>query len=395
MAENLTVAIDARWIFPALSGVGVYTRNLIRHIARLDEVNRYVLLFDDEALMHRELSEMGITDRKNFSPELLPYSVFSLRNQWELPRTLNAREINVFHSPNFMIPLMGMKPKTVVTVHDLIPLLFPHYTGRSKKRRLFALYKRIMRRVSQQANAILADSDCTRNDILRVLKAPPEKVRRVYLGVDEKFCPGGATGRIRRRFGISGRLLLCVGRQDPYKNVITAVKALDRIAKERPDLNCQMLIVGERDPRYPEVARYVSRRNLSGNVVMTDTLREADLVDAYREADVLVHLSLYEGFGLPPLEAMACGTPVVSSDRASLPEVLGEAALFTDPRSVRQAAEKIIALLTDEDLRRQLISRGKQQAAKYTWEKTAKRVVEVYRTLAAGGLARARSPKES
>ena len=380
----LTIAIDARWIFSALSGVGVYTRNLIRHISLLDEENRYILLFDDEALMERELCETIAADRRNVVAELLPYSVFSLRNQVELPRKLRRLRVDVFHSPNFMIPLAGPTPKTVVTIHDLIPLLFPHYTGRSKKRRMFPLYKWIMGRVARRADAILADSECTRKDVLTALNVPGKKVHRVHLGVDEKFSPGPATGRIRRTFRISGKLLLCVARQDPYKNVIAAVKALELITNRRSDLNCQMLIVGEKDPRYPEVGEYISRRNLSGKVVTTDYLGDNDLVDAYREADVLVHLSLYEGFGLPPLEAMACGTPVVSSDRSSLPEVLGDAAVFTNPYNVPQAAEKIIAVLTDQELRNRLIAKGREQAARYTWDDTARRVMEMYRKVARG-----------
>ena len=384
MGDKLSIAIDGRWIFSALSGVGVYTRNLIRRLSFLDKENRYVVLFDDEALMEREFRETRVADRGNFAAELLPYSVFSLRNQAELPRKLRELGVDVFHSPNFLIPLAGRKPKTVVTVHALIPLLFPHYTGRSKKRRMFGLYKWIMRRIARRADAIMADSECTRKDILKALKAPGEKVHRVHLGVDEKFSPGRATGRIKRKFGISGRLLLCVGRQDPYKNVLTAVRLLELIAKRRDDLNCEMLIVGEKDRRYPEVREYISRRNLSGKVVTTDYLSDNDLVDAYREADVLVHLSLYEGFGLPPLEAMACGTPVVSSDRSSLPEVLGDAAFFTNPYNASEAAEKIIAVLTDEELRERLIAKGRKQAARYRWDETARRVVEIYRRVAGG-----------
>ncbi len=383
MKPKLTIAIDARWIFRALSGVGVYTRNLIRHLARLDEENKYVLLFDDKMLMERELRETATIGRRNFSALLLPYSVFSLRNQVALPRTLRQLGIDVFHSPNFMIPLGRTTAKTVVTIHDLIPLLFPQYTGRSKKSRFFQIYKWIMRRVARKADIIMADSECTRQDIVRAAKAPADKVRRVHLGVDEMFSPGPATGRIKRRFGISGRFLVCVGRQDPYKNVLGAVKALEVVLARRKDLNCQLLIVGEKDPRYPEVSDYVERRNLSGQVVMADYLSGEDLVDAYREADLLVHLSLYEGFGLPPLEAMACGTPVVSSDCSSLPEVLGDAAVFVDPDAPAEAAEKVISVLTDEGLRQEFVSKGKRQAAKYRWDETAKQVIEIYRELAA------------
>jgi len=383
MGEKLSIAIDARWILPAMSGVGVYTRNLIRHISLLDEKNRYVLLFDDEALMERELYETRAAGRGNFSTEILPYSVFSLRNQVGLPRKLRQLGVDVFHSPNFMIPLAGMKPKTVVTIHDLIPLLFPHYTGKSKKRRMFWLYKWMMRRISRQADVILADSDCTRKDIVTALKVSEKKVCTIYPGVDEKLSPGPGTGRIRRMFGISGSFLLCVGRQDPYKNVLTAVKAFELVTKRRNDLSFRMLIVGEKDMRYPEVTEYISRGNLSQKVIATDYLSESDLVDAYREADLLVHLSLYEGFGLPPLEAMACGTPVVSSDRASLPEVLGDAALFTNAYNAAQAAEGIIAVLSDEQLRGRLISKGKKRAARFSWEETAKRVVKIYRRVAA------------
>jgi len=379
MERKLTIAIDARWIFTALSGVGVYTRNLIRHLVRLDDENRYILLFDNEKLMEREFRETRAADRMNFSAELLPYSVFSLRNQLALPRKLKELGVDVFHSPNFMIPLRITKVKTIVTIHDLIPFLFPQYTGRSKKSRFFPIYKWIMRRVARRADLIMADSESTRNDIIRALNAPEDKVRRVYLGVDEMFSPGPATGRIKRRFGISGRLLLCVGRQDPYKNVLGAVKAFEAVIVRRKGLNCQMLIVGETDSRYPEVGDYVARRNLSGKVVMADYLSGNDLVDAYREADLLMHLSLYEGFGLPPLEAMACGTPVVSSDRSSLPEVLGEAAVFTGPEGPSATADKVIAVLTDEGLRQRLVSKGREQVAKYGWDETARQVIEIYR----------------
>jgi len=383
MGRGLTIAIDARWIFEKLSGVGVYARNLIRHISLLDKQNKYILLFDDQALMERELRETGADDRCNFSAELLPYSVFSFRNQIRLPRKLRELGVDVLHSPNFMIPLWGSGMKIVVTIHDLIPLLFPHYTGRSKKNRFFPVYKRIMKRVARRADAIVADSDCTRKDIIRTLKVSGGKVHTVHVGVDEMFSPGRTSGLIRRRFGISGKLLLCVGRQDPYKNLLTAVKALGFIVERHKNLNCQMLIVGEEDPRYPEVAEYVTRQNLLGKVVMTDYLSENELVAAYREADLLVHLSLYEGFGLPPVEAMACGTPVVASDRSSLPEVLGDAALFTNPYDASEAAEKIIELLTDDGLRHRLISKGKEQAARYRWTETARQVIEVYRKVAA------------
>ncbi len=385
MGRELTIAIDARWIFLSLSGVGMYTRNLIRQLALLDDRNRYILLFDDEELMKRELRKTGAGNRRNFSTELLPYSVFSLRNQGMLPRKLRDLRVDVFHSPNFMIPLGRQSVRTVVTIHDLIPLLFPQYTGRSKKSRMFPIYKRIMLRVGRKADAIMADSECTQNDIVRTLKVRQEKVHRVYIGVDEMFSPGRATGQIRRKFGISGRLLLCVGRQDPYKNVLTAVEAFKIVLERRKDLNCQMLIVGEKDPRYPEVGEYISQGNLREKVIMADYLDDDDLVDAYREADVLVHLSLYEGFGLPPLEAMACGTPVLSSDRASLPEVLGDAALFADPYDRLGAAEKIIRLLTDEQLRQRNIAKGKEQAARYRWEETARQVVEVYQKVASTG----------
>lgn len=382
MGKALTLAIDARWIFAKLSGVGMYTRNLIRYLGIVDRKNRYTLLFDDAALMERELQETGARGRGNFSAEMLPYSVFSFGNQAKLPGKLKSLGVDAFHSPNFMIPLRGSGVRTVVTIHDLIPLLFPEYTGRSKKTRFFPIYKRIMRRVANRAHAIMADSECTRRDIINTFGVPGEKVHRVHLGVDELFSEGATTGSIRRRFGVSGRLVLCVGRQDPYKNVLTAVKAFAQVLEKRKDLECSMLIVGERDPRYPEVGVYISQNNLSKKVFMTDYLSDAELVEAYREADVLVHLSLYEGFGLPPLEAMACGTPVVASDRASLPEVLDDAALFTDPLNPSDAADKVIALLTDENVRRRLISKGKEQAAKYKWTETARHVVSLYEKVA-------------
>ncbi len=378
--NRLTIALDARWIFDRISGVGRVTENLLKNLPRVDNRNRYIFVFDDEERMERIARQCGLDEFENVEKLFVPFGIFSVRNQMRLPGLLKKLGADIFHSTNFMIPLRRCRPKVIVTIHDLIPLIHPELTPRSKKTRLFGLYRCIMRRIAKIADVIIADSKNTERDIEENLPMAQGKTRVVPCGIAERYFAGGGEGGedfLRKRYGIEGDIVITAGRADPYKNTIGLVRAFEMLVAEN-EVEANLVIVGEEDERYPEARQYVKDNNLSEHVTFTGYLDERELVRAYASADIMVHPSLYEGFGLPPLEAMAAGTPVISSNAASLPEVLGDAAMFINPTDTKGMAKAMADLLADEDMRSKMSEKGREWAMRYKWETAAEETVRVY-----------------
>jgi glycosyltransferase involved in cell wall biosynthesis len=392
MRRPMNIALDARWIFPEISGIGAYTRELIRGLARLDTVNRYTLLFTDPALRDRTWRETDL-DRApgRMAAVLLPYGPFAPRGQFLLPLWLARHDVDVFHSPNYMMPLLafarpGSRPAArVTTLHDVIPLLFPDHAPKSRKARVFPLYRRLMVEVGRRSDRILTDSEASRRDILRCLRIPPAdegKVRAIHLGVGERPPAGAAPRAAAPRGPNEPRRLLYVGRMDPYKNVAGLIRMLDALRKmDRWPVS--LVIAGSPDDRYPELRGLPARLGVADRVRWTGYLSDEQLLAAYREADVLVHASLYEGFGLQVLEAMALGLPVVASDRGSIPEVAGDAALLANPEDPAAFAEAVRRVLDDPALAAALSAKGLARAARFRWSDTAAATLRVYEELGA------------
>jgi len=375
----MKICIDARWIGKKIAGIGRYTVYLLRYLSEIDTRNQYLVLFHNESVRTTVCDELQLGGRPGWEVRSLPYDVFSLRGQCALPRLLRGAGVDLFHSTNFMAPLRRYGGRLVLTIHDIIPLKFPEYAPRSKKSRLFPLYKWLMKRLASSADIIIADSEHSRGDIITYLGVPPHKVKTVYLGVDPKYKPLGANVKehVRRELKIKDRLALYAGRADPYKNLIGLVKAAGEINAKR-NIHCTVVVAGEKDSRYPEVDEYVHGAHMQDDVLFAGSLDEDTLIPLYNAADLLVLPSLYEGFGLPPLEAMACGTPVVCSNRASLPEVVGDAAVLVDPLDTHALAGAIERVCTDQDLRARLIRAGLERAKLFPWRKTAEETLAVY-----------------
>ena len=386
----MRIAIDARWIFPQISGIGAHTRELIRHLAREDRENNYLLFFSDRLLAERTWLEADLVDKPNFRPEIIPSGVFSPRSQMMLPLHLIRRKVQVFHSTNYMIPLASFprermgSVRCVVTIHDLIPMLFPSATPRAIKSRFAPIYRRLMLEIGKRADRIVAVSEASRSDILQHLEIPPARhgdVRVIYNGVAETLqLP--ALARRRDPADPRPRVILYVGRSDPYKNLVGLVEAF-ALARQQSPVPLALHIIGPPDPRYPEAARRVSELHQDGHVAWVGYKSNDELLRAYQEADVVALPSRYEGFGFPVVEAMACGTPVVCSDIPVLHEVAGDAALFVNPDDGQALASNLVRAVTDEALRTELIARGQDQARKFTWTDTARRTVALYKELSA------------
>ena len=373
---SVRVAIDARWIFPQLSGIGAYTQALLRAWAQCPDLPvELTVLFADAAIQKRTAAICGFDRAPAIRCRHVPCGPLSPRSQIVLPRLLALERIHLFHSPNYMVPLLARVP-LLATIHDLIPLRFPHYTPRAAKVRLLPLYRGLMRAVAHRCCALITDSEASRRDI-QALLVPPRGAGSVHVvpcGVDDRFFAAPARSRPARTAPFR---LLYVGRADPYKNLTGVVECL-RLLRESHGLDAHLQIVGSPDPRYPEPQRRAAAAGLADRLHWTPRLSDAELLGAYREADCLVHLSLYEGFGLPVLEAMAAGLPVVCSDRGALPEVAGDAAVMVDPDDLPLAAVAVRDLLLDPARRDALAARGRERAARFTWADAAAATLRIY-----------------
>jgi len=383
----MRIAIDARWIFPEISGIGNYTRQLIRQLTRIDRDSEYLILFQDSSLLSRTVSETGIGEAPNFETVCVSYGVFSPASQFLLPLFLKRRKVDLFHSPNYMIPLLAFprrragQIRAVTTIHDLIPMIFPDHAPKSRKSRVFPLFRRIMLEVGARSDAIITVSKASRNDIISHLRIPPEredKVLAIYNGVSDLFKPSHDRGAVGRSKTNAPRKILYVGRADPYKNLATLIKAV-RILRDTFESPVSLKIAGSPDPRYPDPERLVRQLGLSDIVKWTGYVSDLKLVEAYQTADLLVHPARYEGFGLQIIEAMACGTPVVCSNRGALKEVAGDAAILVDPDDEIKLAGAIVEVLSQPSLAVEMSRKGLARASEFTWESAARETLDLYK----------------
>lgn len=378
----MKICIDARWIKEKIAGIGRYTVYLLRHLPSMEGESSFLVLFDDDGVRRMVNAEIGLEGRPNVEVRMVPYGVFSARGLLALPRLLRKEGVDIFHSTNFMAPLSGFGGRLVLTIHDLIPLKHPEYAPRSRKSRFFLVYKALMNRLVTIADAIVTDSEYSRRDILESFRIPPGKVRTVYLGVDPKYRPLSpeANEEVRRSLRIRDRMAVYAGRGDPYKNLMSLVRAVQKM-NAGGRIHCTVVVAGEKDPRYPEVEEYIASARMKNDVVFAGSQDEDGIIGLYNAADLLVHPSLYEGFGLPPLEAMACGTPVISSNRTSLPEVVGDAGILLDPTDVDGLSAAMERILTDAALRARMREAGLERARLFPWRKTAEKTLAIYRDL--------------
>lgn len=378
----MRIGLDARWIFPEITGIGSYTQELIRHLSATDSQNEYILFFQHEHVRERTAAYAHLDQAPNFSSQLIPYGPFSPRNQISLPAVIRKQRLDIYHSTNFMIPFLAFprnrrgRTACAVTIHDLIPLMYPEHTPHALKTRYHPVYRWVMRQVGRRADLIITVSDSSRNDILRHMAIPDGEAHRVvaiHEGVADQYEPVELPAR-------DEKTILYVGRMDPYKNVPGLLRVFARVIKDAHS-PVRLKIIGPRDSRYPEVQQTIEREHLQAHIDWPGYVSGEAILKAYQEADLFVLPSLYEGFGLPVLEAMACGTPVVCSNRASLPEVAGDAAVLVDPENEEALKDAMLSVLAHPARAAALRIKGLNRAAHFSWERTAKETVRAYEQL--------------
>ncbi len=365
----MRIAIDARKLNDF--GIGTYVRHLIKYLGKIDQENDYLLISHPE---DKECIQALCPDAR-----LVPVSSrnYSISEHITIPAKLRHLAVDLYHAPHYVLPFFTHCP-SVVTVHDVIHLLFPQYLPS----RLASHYARFMiRRATEKAELILTVSDASKRDLLTFFDLPPEKIHVIPNGINSTITQpltDAELDGIRERYQIKGRTLLFVGNIKPHKNVERLIAAVAK-ARENPDLSdLTLIVVGDDISKYPSLRRAVARHHIRGNVRFFGFVPERILVAMYKIADVFVFPSLYEGFGLPPLEAMANGTPVVTSNISSLPEVVGDAALTVDPYNIDDIASAISRILGDGDLKARLIADGYERARRYSWEQSVIQIHQAY-----------------
>lgn len=371
----MRIGIDFTSASRERAGIGRYARELVRALARLDPANRYALFVPRDAypdLLAYDWSE-------NFALKRGPLTERYFATLWHraripLPIETFIGACEVLYSPDFLLPPTRAR-RTLVTVHDLsyvrLPDCFP--------KPLLNYLNRAVPRALDRADVILADADSTRQDLNEVYHIPLEKIRTLYSGVDARFRAdtSGESNAAVQALTHGAPYLLAVSTIQPRKNYARLIQAFAKLVTEYqlPISNLQLIIAGGRGWMYEDILAAPERCGIRDRVLFPDYFSDADLPALYAGATLFVYPSLYEGFGLPIAEAMACGTPVVTSNASSLPEVAGDAALYFDPRDVDAMAAQIHLALSDSALRADLRAKGLAQAKKFSWDKSAKELL--------------------
>jgi glycosyltransferase involved in cell wall biosynthesis len=359
-------------------GIGTYLRNILEQLARQDDGAEYLLIG-----ARRHFEEVGPLP-ENFT--WLPYDAEpgSLRTHVHLPIVLENHRVDLLHMPWFYAPAI-VPCRLVITMHDLTEIAAPS-VGTSPVVRSGRLW--FARRALERADRILAVSESAKRELERVFSVPGSKIEVIYNAVDERFLaeplPADAD-RILERHAVSGPYILYAGNVRPQKNLARLIEAFavvkDELRGDRELGNLKLLVIGDSLAPHPDLRRAVVRTRLREDVRFLGFVPFATLRAFYAKARAFVFPSLYEGFGLPPLEAMANGTPVLASDASAMPEILGDAALFVNAENVFDLARGIRQILTEEVLREALIRRGYALVHRYSWERSAAQVRAAYESV--------------
>jgi glycosyltransferase involved in cell wall biosynthesis len=353
------------------AGINWYIYHLIQHLEPTPDLQYTVFVSEPRArFAHCTLACSHLPTHKPI--------VRILWEQFIQPIELQRAHIDLLHALAFAGPLAISIP-WIVTIYDLSFMRYPD--SFHPLNRIYLTWA--VRNAAQRANHLIAISESTKRDLVELVGARPERIRVIYCGKDTAFAPPSDRAALdawRAARGVPDKMILFVGTIEPRKNIARLLRAFAR-AKRAARLPHCLALIGARGWKYAEVDQTLAQENLANDVLFVGYVPQDELPRWYQAADLFVYPSLYEGFGMPPLDAMASGTPVVTSNAASLPEVVGEAALQVSPTDEIALADAIVRALTDNALREQMIARGLARAAQFSWMRAARETTSLYRTV--------------
>ncbi|AEF97057.1 glycosyltransferase family 4 protein [Methanotorris igneus] len=354
-----------------LTGIGNYVYNLINELSKIDKGRIYLINYKENNLFP-ELNKIIIKNPFEKFPKK-PFYFWHLYLNYYLNR--KKLDLDIIHSPENIPIFVKLKyQKKIITVHDIIPYIFPKTSIKLNYYR----YKYIFPLILKTTDKIITDSYHTKKDLIKHFKIPEDKIKVIHLAANENYKPlkEEEINKIKRKYNLNYPVILYVGALSANKNIPTLLKAFYKLKKQ--GIKHKLVITGEKRWKYKSIFETIEKLNLQKDVIFTGYVPDEDLPALYNAADLFVYPSLYEGFGLPPLEAMACGTPVITSNTSSLPEVVGDAGIMVNPYDVDELANKMYNVLTNDGLREELSKKGLERAKLFSWKKCAEEHLKVY-----------------
>lgn len=368
--------VDGRTIQDHYWGIGRYVFHLIRALAEIAPQFEFRVLYNPNARNTRfDFAELAACNNIKLVPT--EANAFSLAEQ-QLARHTALNGTSLYHAPYYALPYAVNKP-LVVTLEDVTPLVIPQEMPHAGKRMVYRLLNQL---AASRAKRIITISNASKRDLVNTLHTATNKITVVPLATFENISPASQeeTQRVRAALNLPARYLLYLGINKPHKNLLRLVQAFAQIHSDTA-----LVLAGHWDARFPETKNFVAQNQLETRVQFRHDVAESDLPGLLSGATAFVFPSLHEGFGLPPLEAMSCGTPVVCSNASALPEVVGQAALGFDPLDVQDIANALSKISEDAQLRDRLRQAGLEQAKQFSWNRTAGETLKVYQEIAADG----------
>lgn len=370
----MRIGIDARFYGPRTGGGGIgrYVAELVTHLDQLDSRNEYVIF------LRKENFHECVVTRPNFSKRLVDVPWYSLAEQRVLPREIMAAKVDFMHFPHWNVPVFSHVP-FIVTVHDLI-LLEDRNSAQATTRNVlvhglkYAAFRVVLENAIHRSRHIIAISECTKQAILRHFRIKPQKVTVIHNGVS---MPSEGRGVSLRQLGVVEPYVLAVGNRYPHKNLETLIRAFGPVAAAHS--SASLVLAGKPDAFTAGLRRLVDRLGLKEQAVrFVDSPSDDELGALYRHASLLAFPSRIEGFGIPPLEAMHVGTPVLASNTSCLPEILGPAAVYTDPDDEAKMSEVMLTALETPVELRSFVDQGHEQVRRFKWSTAAEQTLETY-----------------
>ena len=372
---GIRIGVDAR-VIPRYPGLGRHCLNILRELGKIDGENEYTIFAIDQSLSSLE-------QYPNFRVVYVGFPVLSAGTLFRFSPLIKKERIELFYAP-FQITPPRLPCPLVVTVHDMMDLLYPDAFSHHPfftRHGLSAYFRFNVPRSVKNACMIIAVSKSTKRHILEYFKLSDEKVQVIYNGIESKFKPltdRNLRDKVKHKYELPDRFILYLGSIKPYKNLTGALKAFLKLQQGWPELrHVKLVIAGLKHFNIPAIQKIMEETVIKDTVVRIGQVEEEDLPVLYNLAELFLFPSIWEGFGFPPLEAMACGTPVITSERSSLPEVVGNAGILVDPENIDQIACECQRVLTEDNLKKQMIQKGLQQARKFRWHVSARKTLDV------------------
>lgn len=380
----MRIGIDARMYRSGVAGIGRYSQNLIKNLLELDKENQYVFFMTSEDKREFENSLPLVDQIENYKLKIVVVDIphYSIAEQTKLPKIIEkesaSRRIDLMHFLNFNYPT-SYKGKFISVIHDLTLIYYPQTAKRTNfLKKMVSSY--VMRKACQNSEKIIAVSKSTKKDIIKEFKIPENKIEVIYEAADDKtfsFVSSDEVQALKEKYHISKPLILYVGQFRFHKNIQGLIKAFMLL---REETSCQLALLGKSDLINID-QKIIDKLVKKGDIIRPGFVSDKELACWYKAASVFAFPSFYEGFGLPGLEAMRAGTPVVASREGSLPEIYQDAAIYFDPFNPCDIADKIKEVLVNQSLQKDLVSKGQKVLQKYSWKKTAEETLKVYKEI--------------